>query len=171
MWLQALVLLWRVKCCDPDHAHQCWCPHDYRWGLNTSLFILNGSDFFLSFLSLSLSFLLSITHLMRKTTTTWDYVVMEWHELQCQWIPHPSLKIIHVYTPEKNTSNTNTLAFYNIFGQGRKAEGPISGALFLSTHCFDPLCTCVKFCDCITLSCRHLVLKTVYIYSFLHKSW
>lgn len=46
MWLQALVLLWRVKCCDPDHAHQCWCPHDYRWGLNTSVFIRSGCDFY-----------------------------------------------------------------------------------------------------------------------------
>lgn len=45
-WLQALVLLWRVKCCDPDHAHQCRCPHDYRWGLNTLVFILSGWDFF-----------------------------------------------------------------------------------------------------------------------------
>lgn len=50
MWLQALVLLLRVKCCDPDHAHQCWCPHDYRWGLNTLVFILSGCEFFFFFL-------------------------------------------------------------------------------------------------------------------------
>lgn len=35
MWLQALVLLWGVKCCNPDQAHQCWCLNDFRWGWNT----------------------------------------------------------------------------------------------------------------------------------------
>lgn len=54
MWLQAPVLLWRVKCCDPDQAHQCWCPHDYKWALNTLVF-----------------FSLLSSHLMEKITNIW----------------------------------------------------------------------------------------------------
>lgn len=44
-WLQVLVLLCRVKCCDPSHPHQRWCPHDYRWALNTSLFKFDACIF------------------------------------------------------------------------------------------------------------------------------
>lgn len=46
MWLQTLVLLWRVKCCNPDHAH-CRGLKYIRWGLNTLVFILSGWGFFL----------------------------------------------------------------------------------------------------------------------------